>query len=330
MAGRTFTMVGADVVACRSGRHQCVRQPRLGHRGSVGCRGRSGDAASGALKTFVARCRRDTHHLDLSQTPGQFDGPTALHARPRQRQERDGRPRRLQDEQILDIPNMSTCERGALSPRPTSTPTFPRSTPGTCRQRLCPALPVPGPAPRPLAGCSVDPQARLVALRKSSQIELLLDNHEGADSLPRRPPQGHLGEARSLRPHVLDRADHGCHRRPALSGQGPATAYPLGAWGRKGVSWLSIPNRRVVLAQVPGVAVVIERVPPGPGRKQHAGAVKNLRQSLMPFQAARSRLKMGSWLLADAVVLWSVRGRESVGHRELRFGPFSVAFEHAN
>jgi hypothetical protein len=114
MAGRTFTMVGADVVACRSGRHQCVRRLRLGHRGSVGCRGRSGDAASGALKTFVALGRRDTHHLDLSLTPGQYDGPTALHARPRQRPERDGRPRRFQDEQIIDIPNMSTCERGAF------------------------------------------------------------------------------------------------------------------------------------------------------------------------------------------------------------------------
>lgn len=47
----------------------------------------------------------------------------------------------------------------------------------------------------------------------------------------------------------------------------------------------------------------------------------------MPFQGARSGLKMGSWLPADAVTPWSVRGRPLVGHWELRFGPFIVAFE---
>jgi hypothetical protein len=50
----------------------------------------------------------------------------------------------------------------------------------------------------------------------------------------------------------------------------------------------------------------------------------------VPFRGARSGLKMGSWLLADVVVPWSVRGRPLVGHGELRFGPFIVAFEHAN
>src|ERR1035437_21291 len=45
----------------------------------------------------------------------------------------------------------------------------------------------------------------------------------------------------------------------------------------------------------------------------------------MPFQGARSGLKMGSWLPADAVTPWSVRGRPLVGHWELRFGPFIVA-----
>src|SRR5664280_302411 len=45
----------------------------------------------------------------------------------------------------------------------------------------------------------------------------------------------------------------------------------------------------------------------------------------MLFQGARSGLKMGSWLPADAVTPWSVRGRPLVGHWELRFGPFIVA-----
>ena len=49
----------------------------------------------------------------------------------------------------------------------------------------------------------------------------------------------------------------------------------------------------------------------------------------MPFQGARSGLKMGSWLPADAVTPWSVRGRPLVGHWELRFGPFIVASSSA-
>jgi hypothetical protein len=37
--------------------------------------------------------------------------------------------------------------------------------------------------------------------------------------------------------------------------------------------------------------------------------VEYSRKSLVPFRGARSGLKMGSWLSADVVVPWSVRGR---------------------